>query len=322
MMHSRSTEIRRSNLAVQILNFLLLSATVSATAQTDDPKFASFVNFLSRTMTDYQQEIVSTDEVDTFQATDTRNEFKQIDSTKNVQVIFSRKKSRKAMPVTEFDWSKFQDDQSYSRLKLLHFDDKIYIKIEIKSRFDESEPALYVEHSGVYEANAREGSWEGYENGGPLVLALTKGDHERRYQEIGAVLEQPEVKARLASTFVSSLRAQNEEEKKKATEKGMPQEMIEYNYNGLNYIYANGKVSVTASCEGSPVIYRVEGDKIEATCEGYSSTFQFGFIVTELPTANGANPEWFEQISRGMKHGELGNEWDVKEVPKFLEREP
>ncbi|MDF1859204.1 MAG: hypothetical protein P1U87_03250 [Verrucomicrobiales bacterium] len=164
----------------------------------------------------------------------------------------------------------------FSRISLFHHEGKIYVKEEMSSNLQgRSEKLLPFE--GTYEAVVVEGSWEGYEKGGKLVLRLCADCRKRYASDIDEYLSSPDRLSAVEKQIRKDYLAMHERIFEKESSNTTPEaKRIREQFPAIRYLIQNASIAIAVSQSGQEsVTYTVHGDKMTTKVGKSSSETRF-----------------------------------------------
>lgn len=174
------------------------------------------------------------------------------------------------------------------RVKLIPHEDKLFLKIETLTQPDPDQGGKEVRFTGTYEATPLEGNWAGFQEGAPLKVRITPGDHDRYLADLKKAHFDEATLARHAAHYREQLIGLLEG--KLADPGAAPTSELEMVRALVPLVKTHPEtfvVLVTPEFQSASEIFTLEADTMRSTTESQSTTLRFD---AKLPALAPARP--------------------------------
>lgn len=197
--------------------------------------------------------------------------------------------------VSMADGQSIRRPPSDTRIKLIPYEGKAFLKIESKKSPGNEDRIFELQYGGTYEAKILEGSVEDYKAGGRLVATITEKDWQRYLNDLISAFSDEKFLTWNASNFKGQLVGEiAEAAKNPQTFPGGPG-AVELTRHAVE----NATVEVIPSVKSTPEVFVFEGDTLTVSCESVavSLLYKTTLGVPAPAPATGGRQNWREKMN-------------------------
>ena len=291
----------RDNVELRVGGWVLLfggwlSFESELCSQESDPRIPIVASKVAQWLGPAEVTTITTEPESVYRATSQKNVFELVETSVESKAVSKTRFGERELPPSDLMKEEFDDEETFSRLKLFRYEGKIYLKMESRSWLTKTKPVFYLERSDTYEAKVVKGSWEDYENGEPLVLTLAAQDRELYEENLEAACRTPEATAKLVEDYRMGIRRMNENSKEKAMEEGRSPEKIAEVSTAVDYLLESAQVAVSVEVASTLPTLIFHGEQATVTIEETATTLRAMFIPPEIRVEYEEPLNWKEQM--------------------------
>lgn len=182
-----------------------------------------------------------------------------------------------------------------TKIKLIQYDDKIFLKIESKKSPEKEDVSFELQYGGTYEAKILEGTMEGFQAGGRLAVTITDTDWERYLEDLTGAFRDEKFLGWNAANYKGQLVSGIEAAAKDPST--FPGGMA--GVQAVRPAVENARVDVSPSVRSKPEVYVFEGDTLSVSCESLAVTLLYKISLggsTPAPSGTGEK-SWRDKMN-------------------------
>lgn len=169
---------------------------------------------------------------------------------------------------------------SYSRITVSHFDGKIFLKSEIRYEMEGTKGADIFEKTSTYQMQIVEGTWEDYEQGASIKLAISSNDRERYAADLNEMVNQPKFLDRYGEQFRKGFEKNHLRKVEEKKKEGVDTPAFRLFVDSVDYMIEKAKVDVSAKAESSAPTFILEGDTLTELVDRAITELNSRFVVS------------------------------------------